>query len=104
MLQLERGYYGAGAPPWETPESYRVNSPLWRVAQVATPVMLVHGDKDFIPIQQAEEMFTALYRLDRPAQLVRYTGEGHTLTDKVNVLDFWRRIDAWLQTTMPASP
>jgi hypothetical protein len=27
--------------------------------------MLVHGDQDFIPIQQAEEFFTALYRHDK---------------------------------------
>jgi dipeptidyl aminopeptidase/acylaminoacyl peptidase len=100
MLQLERGYFGAGAPPWEAPERYRVNSPIERVASVKTPVMLIHGEVDFIPIQQAEEFWTALYRRDQRAKLVRYSGEGHTIAARENVLDMWRRIADWLRTTM----
>lgn len=102
MLQFERGFYGADAPPWEQPERYRVNSPIWRVADVQTPLMLVHGDRDFVPIQQAEEFFTALYRQDKRVRFVRYAGEGHTITSRANVLDLWQRLTAWLEETMPA--
>jgi dipeptidyl aminopeptidase/acylaminoacyl peptidase len=101
MLQFERGYYGAGGPPWEAPEQYRVNSPIERVANVRTPIMLIQGDLDFIPIQQSEELFTALYRRDQRAKLVRYTGEGHTIAARPNVLDLWRRMEDWLRETMP---
>jgi dipeptidyl aminopeptidase/acylaminoacyl peptidase len=101
MLQFERGYYGAQAPPWEQPERYRINSPLWSAGSVRTPLLLVHGDKDFIPIQQAEEFFTALYRQDKRVQLARYAGEAHTIAARGNVLDLWRRFDAWLRETMP---
>jgi dienelactone hydrolase len=101
MLQFERGYYAAEAPPWEQPERYRVNSPIWRAADVKTPLMLIHGDIDFIPVQQAEEFFTALYRQDKRVRLVRYTGEGHTIASRANVLDLWRRLDEWLRETMP---
>ena len=101
MLQLERGYFGAGAPPWEEPERYRSNSPIVRVASVRTPLMLIHGDGDDIPLQQAEEFFSALYRRDQRARLVRYSGEGHTISARANVLDMWRRIDDWLHETMP---
>ncbi|HEU0052603.1 MAG TPA: prolyl oligopeptidase family serine peptidase [Longimicrobium sp.] len=104
MLQFERGYYGAGAPPWEEPARYRENSPIEEVEQVRTPVMLVHGDADFIPVQQAEEFFTALYRRGVRARLVRYSGEGHTITARANVLDLWRRFDDWLRETMPPAP
>jgi len=103
MLQLERGVYGAEAPPWEQPERYRMNSPLWRVANVQTPLMLVHGELDFVPIQQAEEFFTALYRQDKRVRFVRYAGEGHTIAGRANVLDLWRRLAEWLEETMPAS-
>ncbi|NOT08229.1 MAG: S9 family peptidase [Gemmatimonadales bacterium] len=102
MLQFERGYYGAGAPPWEAPERYRRNSPITRVADVRTPVMLIHGDADFVPVQQAEEFFTALYRQDKKVRLVRYAGEGHTISARANVLDMWRRIEEWLRETMGA--
>jgi dipeptidyl aminopeptidase/acylaminoacyl peptidase len=101
MLQFERGYFGAGAPPWEQPERYRINSPLWSASSVRTPLLLVHGDQDYIPIQQAEEFFTALYRQDKRVQLARYAGEWHTISARGNVLDLWRRFEAWLRETMP---
>jgi dienelactone hydrolase len=101
MLQFERGYYGAQAPPWEQPERYRINSPLWSAASVRTPLLLVHGDQDFIPVQQAEEFFTALYRQDKRVQFARYAGEEHTISARGNVLDMWRRFEAWLRETMP---
>lgn len=63
--------------------------------------MLMHGDVDYIPVQQAEEFFTALCRLDKRAKLVRYAGEWHTITARTNVLDLWRRLDDWLRETMP---
>ena len=104
MLQLERGYFGAGAPPWEVPDRYVGNSPITYVGQVDTPAMLIHGDSDFIPVQQAEEFFTALYRRDRRARLVRYAGEGHTISARANVLDMWTRVQSWLLELMPVKP
>jgi dipeptidyl aminopeptidase/acylaminoacyl peptidase len=40
--------------------------------KVKTPLMLIHDDLDFIPIQQSEEFFTALYRQDKRTVFVRY--------------------------------
>jgi dienelactone hydrolase len=102
MLQLERGFFGADAAPWQQPERYRVNSPIWRAAAVQTPLMLIHGEMDFIPVQQVEEFFTALYRQDKRVRLLRYTGEGHTIAGRANVLDLWSRLAGWLEETMPA--
>lgn len=100
MLQMERGYFGAGAPPWEVPERYLRNSPITTIANVTTPLMLVHGESDFIPVQQAEEVFTALFRRDRRVRLAVYAGETHTISERANVLDMWQRIEAWLAETM----
>lgn len=96
MLQLERGYASMGGPPWEKLDDYIGASPLFHTFKVQTPVMLVHGDFDFIPIQQAEEYFTALYRQDKRVQFLRYHGEEHMPSTRGNVLDLWERIDAWL--------
>lgn len=62
--------------------------------------MLVHGDLDFVPIQQDEEFLTALYRQDKRASFVRYQGELHTISSRANVLDLWKRIGDWLTETM----
>jgi dipeptidyl aminopeptidase/acylaminoacyl peptidase len=100
MLQLEKGALGLVGPPWVEADRYRANSAILRADKVETPLMLVHGDLDFIPIQQAEEFFTALYRQDKRAVFVRYQGEWHTVSGRANVLDLWKRIADWLSETM----
>ena len=100
MLQMENGSDGLGGPPWANADLYRAGSAVLSSDKVKTPVMLIHGDLDFIPIQQAEEFFTALLRQDKRAQFVRYKGEWHTISNRANVLDLWTRVAAWLSTTM----
>jgi dipeptidyl aminopeptidase/acylaminoacyl peptidase len=96
IMQIERGYGGLGGPPWQRLDQYLHNSPLVAVDKVETPLMLVHGDMDFVPIQQDEEFFTSLYRQNKRCRFVRYHGEWHTITLKPNVLDLWLRIQDWL--------
>jgi dipeptidyl aminopeptidase/acylaminoacyl peptidase len=100
MLQLEKGFMGLGGPPWAQADRYREQSPIHHVDKVETPLMLIHGEFDFIPIQQAEEFFTALYRQDKRVTLLRYHGEEHTISTRPNVLDLWKRIPEWLSETM----
>jgi dipeptidyl aminopeptidase/acylaminoacyl peptidase len=99
-LQMEKGSFDLGGPPWSKLDLYRSGSPILSVDKVQTPLMLIHGDSDFIPIQQAEQFFTSLFRQDKRATLVRYHGEGHTITTRANVLDLWRRMSDWLAETM----
>ena len=104
MLQMEKGVMGMDGPPWAQPDRYRENSAVLQANKVTTPLMLVHGDQDYIPIQQAEEFFTALYRQDKRARLVRYQGEGHTIAHRANVLDLWQRMADWLTETLASRP
>jgi dipeptidyl aminopeptidase/acylaminoacyl peptidase len=99
MLQLEKGYGGMGGAPWAYPSRYRESSAILQADKVMTPLMLVHGDLDFVPIQQSEEFFTALYRQDKRAVFVRYQGEWHTIANRPNVLDLWQRFSFWLAET-----
>ena len=102
MIQMEKGGNGMGGPPWAETERYHANSPVLQADKITTPIMLVHGELDFIPIQQDEELFTMLYRQDKRALLVRYQGEWHTIAHRENVLDLWRRLENWLNETMSA--
>jgi dipeptidyl aminopeptidase/acylaminoacyl peptidase len=97
MVFAESGQFRMGAPPWEDAERYVRNSPLTYAGRVATPLLIVHGDMDYVPIQQAEEFFTAMYRQRKVASFVRYWGEGHIIQSPANVQDMWNRIFAWLQ-------
>jgi len=87
---------GLDAPPWQEPELYVDNSPVMHVDKVNTPILMIHGDLDVVPIQSAEQFFSGLYRLNKTAQFVRYWGEGHNITRPANVADLWQRSYAWL--------
>ena len=96
----ETSQTGMGAPPWEDPERYRRNSPLTYVENITTPVMLIHGDLDYVDMTQAEQFFTALSRLDKDAVFVRYFGEDHVFNSPANIRDMWARIFAWYEETL----
>lgn len=85
-----------GGPPWEQPERYVANSPVFHADRIETPTLIVHGDLDHVGIESAEEMFTALYRLGRPARFVRYWGESHVVQSPGNVRDMWSEVLSWL--------
>ncbi len=62
-----------------------------------TPLLIIQGDRDYVPVQQGEEVFTALYRQGKRAEFVRYWGEGHVLESPANIRDMWQRILAWFE-------
>jgi dipeptidyl aminopeptidase/acylaminoacyl peptidase len=72
-------------------------SPLANVRNVRTPVLFLHGEADNdVPITQAEEMYTALRRLGVETQMVRYPGEGHSISSHpAHRLDYLQRLLGW---------
>ncbi len=95
MSLAETGQPRMGAPPWQDADRYVRNSPLFAAGDVQTPVLIVQGDMDYVPLQQGEQFFSALYRQGKRARFVRYWGEGHVLRSPANVEDVWERIFAW---------
>ncbi len=95
MSWLEAGNGRMGNPPWKDLDRYRRNSPITYVDRVQAPLMIVHGDMDFVPITQAEEFYGSLFRQGKRAQFVRYWGEEHVLHSPANIRDVWNRIFSW---------
>jgi dipeptidyl aminopeptidase/acylaminoacyl peptidase len=93
LMELSQGRMAS--PPWKDPERYVRNSPIFSADRVHTPLMIIQGDLDYVPIQQGEEFFTALYRQGKRAEFVRYWGEGHVMQSPANIRDMWTRIFAW---------
>jgi dipeptidyl aminopeptidase/acylaminoacyl peptidase len=93
--QFENGQVAMGVPPWKDPVRYYRNSPINFVDRVTTPLMIIQGDIDYVPLQQGEEFFTSLYRQGKRAEFVRYWGEGHIPASPANIEDLWTRIFAW---------
>ncbi len=98
---LEGAQVRMGAAPWKDLGRYLRNSPIFFVDRVQTPVLIIQGDLDYVPIQQGEEFFKALYRQGRRARFVRYWGEDHVLTSPANIKDMWKQIFDWFDLFAP---
>ncbi len=67
--------------PWDDLEKLWQQSPLKYVANVSTPLLILHAEDDHrCPIEQAEQLFVALKRLGKETRLVRFPDEGHELS------------------------
>ena len=61
-------------------DAFREHSPLTYAANVETPVLLLHGEDDLrCPIEQSEQYFVALKRLDKEVEFVRFPGCSHMM-------------------------
>jgi len=70
-----------GATPWENLEHLMKYSPITYVAQMHTPMLIVHSEQDLrCGIEQAEQLFTALKCLGRETKLIRFEGQSHGLS------------------------
>lgn len=70
-----------GGDAWQDTERLWKHSPIAYVQQVRTPLLILHGEQDLrCPIEQAEQLFTALKRLGRQTRLVRFPGASHDLS------------------------
>lgn len=87
---------GTEAPPWAAADRYLRNSPALQADRITTPLLLTHGEQDGIPLQQSEEMFSALFRQDKDAVLMTFWGEGHSLSSPGNLRIYYQRTLDWL--------
>ncbi len=91
--------FGIGRTPFDDPEIYYRNSPVFLAPKIKAPVLLIHSDMDSFPLGQFDEMYGALLRSGKDARYVRYWGEGHGPSSPANIRDRWDRIDAFLDDT-----
>ena len=70
-----------GAAPWEDLDLLMRHSPYHYVANIHTPLLILHSDNDLrCPISEAEQLFTALKWMDRETKLVIFEGQTHDLS------------------------
>ncbi|MBA2760840.1 MAG: prolyl oligopeptidase family serine peptidase [Segetibacter sp.] len=91
----EGSVIGLGSPPWADQERYIRNSPTLYLNRVETPLLIIHGDVDYVPMQQAEEVFTGLSRQGKRVRFVRYWGESHSTDSSANLRHRWQQILDW---------
>ncbi|WP_167346174.1 alpha/beta hydrolase family protein [Pedobacter ginsenosidimutans] len=104
MMYCEQGAYGIGFQPWERPDLYIKNSPIFYVDKVTTPLLILNnrGD-DNVPFAQGLEFFNSLRRLRKKVWMLHYPGEGHGLNGK-NQEDFSKRQFQFFNHYLKAKP
>ncbi len=72
--------YGA-KPWWEDPAPYWQQSPLRYASAIRTPLLIEHQERDFrLPIEQGEQLYSALKYLGRPVEMLLYPDESHGMS------------------------
>jgi dipeptidyl aminopeptidase/acylaminoacyl peptidase len=75
------GVYEFGGTPWEDTEKILKHSPITYVADMKTPLLIIHNEQDLrCPIEQSEQLYTFLKLLERDVAFVRIPGEDHNLS------------------------
>jgi dipeptidyl aminopeptidase/acylaminoacyl peptidase len=70
-----------GRSPWDDPAYFDSISPISLAANVHTPLLIQHAERDLrCTIGQAEALFTVLRTLKRPVRFMRVPDESHELT------------------------
>ena len=83
-----------GGPYWkgDTQKQYNQFSPNRFVGKWETPLMVVHGEKDFrVPVTQGMEAFTAAQVQGVPSRFLYYPNEGHWVQKPQNGV-LWHRV------------
>lgn len=70
-----------GAEVWEDPELYWRLAPISYVADIETPLLIIHSEEDYrCPIEQAEQLFVSLKVRRQPVEFIRFPDESHGLS------------------------
>jgi dipeptidyl aminopeptidase/acylaminoacyl peptidase len=89
-----------GGPYWSSPDvqkKYERFSPHKFVGNWKTPLMVIHGEKDFrVPVTQGMEAFTAAQVQGVPSRFLYYPEEGHWVQSPQNGVLWHRVFFEWL--------
>ncbi len=103
--QYEQGQSRIGRDLWNGWQLYVENSPLYRLPEVTTPVLIMHNDADgAVPWYQGIEMFMGLRRLGKPAWLLEYNDEAHNLRQRRNRKDLTIRLQQFFDYYLKGAP
>ncbi|HPA95159.1 MAG: S9 family peptidase [Thermoanaerobaculia bacterium] len=107
------GYWGytynarsaAGSFPWNRPDLYVGQSPLFAADRVKTPLLLTHGRADTnVPVGESDTFFTALKLLGAPVEYLQVEGLDHLILEHAKRIVWSRAIVAWFDRYLKDEP
>lgn len=102
------GYSGVasrGSFPWNNPELYVEQSPLYHADKITTPLLLIHGNADTnVPVGESHYMYTALKLLGKEVELVEFNDQDHHINTRQVRFDWWNTTMAWFDMKLKDEP
>ncbi|HPW54205.1 MAG: S9 family peptidase [Thermoanaerobaculaceae bacterium] len=107
------GYWGytynarsaADSFPWNRPDLYVGQSPLFAADKVKTPLLLTHGQADTnVPVGESDSFFTALKLLGAPVEYLQVEGQDHMILEHAKRIVWSRAIVAWFERYLKGEP
>ncbi|MDR0863934.1 MAG: prolyl oligopeptidase family serine peptidase [Candidatus Symbiothrix sp.] len=107
------GYWGysysgaasANSYPWNNPDLYINQSPLFKADKINTPLLLLHGTADTnVPIGESIQMYNALKILGKEVEFIQVQGENHAIYDYKKRIAWNNTIYAWFAKWLKGQP
>jgi dipeptidyl aminopeptidase/acylaminoacyl peptidase len=105
LSHWETGQGRMEVPFWEDPEAHRRSSPIHRIHEMETPLLMAHGNEDgVVDWDQATEFYNFARRAGKQMVLLVYEGEDHGFRQEANQIDYHRRILEWFGHYLKGEP
>lgn len=105
MFKYEVEQSRIGKSLWEDTGLYLKNSAIFKADHIQTPLLIFHNDKDgAVAFTQGLDLFLAMRRLQKPAWLLNYKGEGHTLDGAAAQQDWTLRMEQFFEHYLKNKP
>ncbi len=86
-----------GGTPWDNPEGYEKFNPVNLVSKWKTPMLVIHGAKDFRVVEtQGMATFTALQRRGIPSRFLYFPDENHWVLKPHNSILWHETVLEWI--------
>ncbi|MDR3250817.1 MAG: S9 family peptidase [Tannerella sp.] len=107
------GYWGysyssaasAFSYPWNNPQLYHEQSPLFHADKINTPLLLLHGTADTnVPIGESIQMYNALKILGKTVEFITVDKENHGILEYKKRIEWNKTIYAWFARWLKSQP
>ena len=91
--------------PLTEPEMYEANSPNRHIARIRTPMLVIHGDKDYrVPVGEALRLWWDLSRYGVEAKFLYFPDENHWILTPGNARIWYETVLAFLAQHVLGEP
>jgi dipeptidyl aminopeptidase/acylaminoacyl peptidase len=105
MFMYESTQSRIGGSLWERQQNYILNSPIFFLDKVKTPLLSRHSDGDeAVPFSQGLELFLGLKRLGKEVWMFNYKGDGHNIKKREIAVDWTKRMDEYFDYYLMGAP